>query len=237
MALLSERQRETLKTVTTATVTTLLLKQGIRRTWMRGPRPLIQGEDRVVGEAFTLRFVPMREDLATPQSWAGPRSTRAAIEEMAPGSIAVADAMGLIEAGIFGDILVERMKQRGVSALGTDGAMRDGAGVTGVGLPIWCAGTAAPPSIAGLTFAGWQEPIGCGGVAVFPGDVILADGDGAVVIPPGLVDHVCTAGPEQEQLEAWLHGEVKHGARLPGLYPPNDETRARYEAWKSKRGK
>jgi len=236
MAALSERQREILKTVTTATVTTLLLKQAIRRTWMMGPKPLIEGADRVVGEAFTLRFVPMREDLATPQSWAGPRSTRAAIEEMPQGSIAVADAMGIAEAGIFGDILVERMKQRGVTALVTDGVMRDGAGVMQVGLPVWCNGTAAPPSIAGLTFAGWQEPIGCGGVAVFPGDVVLADGDGAVVIPPALVDHVCTAGPEQEQLEAWLHREVKQGARLPGLYPPNDETRARYEAWKSNRG-
>jgi regulator of RNase E activity RraA len=233
MAVLSEQQREVLKTVTTATVTTLLLKQGIRRSWMRGPRPLVEGQGRVVGEAFTLRFIPMREDLATPQSWASPRSTRAAIEEMAQGCVAVVDAMGISGAGIFGDILIERIKQRGITALVTDGVVRDGAGVAAVGLPVWCAGTAAPPSIAGLTFAGWQEPVGCGGVAVFPGDVIVADGDGAVVIPPALVDHVCTAGPEQERLEAWLHGEVKQGARLPGLYPPDEETRARYEAWKA----
>jgi len=237
MAVLGEHQRDILKTITTATVTTLLLKQGIRGSWMRGARPFAEGQARVVGEAFTMRFVPMREDLATPQSWAGPRSTRAAIEAMAEGSVAVADAMGVTQAGIFGDILVERIKQRGVLGLVTDGVMRDGAGVSEVGLPVWCAGTAAPPSIAALTFAGWQEPIGCGGVAVFPGDIIVADGDGAVVIPPALVDHVCSAGPEQEQLEAWLHGEVKRGATLPGLYPPNDENRARYEAWKAKSGK
>jgi regulator of RNase E activity RraA len=145
--------------------------------------------------------------------------------------------MGVTDAGIFGDILVERIKQRGVLGLVTDGVMRDGAGVSAVGLPVWCAGAVAPPSIAALTFAGWQEPIGCGGVAVLPGDVIVADGDGAVVIPQALVDHICSAGPEQEQLEGWLHGEVKRGATLPGLYPPNDETRARYEVWKAKSGK
>jgi regulator of RNase E activity RraA len=237
MTVLGEGQRDILKTVSTATVTTLLLKQGIRRSWMRGPKPLAEAQARMVGEAFTMRFIPMREDLATPQSWAGPRSTRAAIEAMPEGSVAVADAMGITDAGIFGDILVERIKQRGVRGLVTDGVMRDGAGVSSVGLPVWCAGTAAPPSIAALTFAGWQEPIGCGGVAVLPGDVIVADSDGAVVIPQALVDHICSAGPEQEQLEGWLHGEVKRGATLPGLYPPNDETRARYEAWKAKPGK
>jgi regulator of RNase E activity RraA len=237
MAVLSERQRETLKAVTTATVTTILLKQGIRRSYMSGPQPLLEGQERVVGEAFTMRFIPMREDLATPQSWAGPRSTRAAIEDMDQGCVAVIDAAGAAEAGVFGDILVERMKQRGVAGLVTDGVVRDGAGVTQVGLPVWCAGTVAPPSIAGLTFVGWQEPVGCGGTAVFPGDVIVADGDGAVVIPAALVDHVCTQGPEQEQLEGWLHNEVKQGAKLPGLYPPNDDTRARYEAWKAKSGK
>jgi regulator of RNase E activity RraA len=237
MAVLSERQRETLKAVTTATVTTILLKQGIRRSYMSGPQPLLEGQERVVGEAFTMRFIPMREDLATPQSWAGPRSTRAAIEDMDQGCVAVIDAAGAAEAGVFGYILVERMKQRGVAGLVTDGVVRDGAGVTQVGLPVWCAGTVAPPSIAGLTFVGWQEPVGCGGTAVFPGDVIVADGDGAVVIPAALVDHVCTQGPEQEQLEGWLHNEVKQGAKLPGLYPPNDDTRARYEAWKAKSGK
>lgn len=234
MALLSERQREILKTVTTATVTTILLKEGIRRSYMSGPQPLLEGQERVVGEAFTMRFIPLREDLATPQSWAGPRSTRAAIEDMDQGCVAVIDAAGIAEAGVFGDILVERMKQRGVAGLVTDGVVRDGVGVADVGLPVWCTGTVAPPSIAGLTFVGWQEPVGCGGTAVFPGDVIVADGDGAVVIPAALVDHVCTQGPEQEQLEGWLHNEVKQGAKLPGLYPPNDETRARYEAWKAK---
>jgi regulator of RNase E activity RraA len=229
---LTSEQRDLLKGVTTATITTILLKRGIRRSWMKGPVPLIVDQERVVGEAFTLRFVPMREDIATPESWSSPRSTRAAIEEMPEGAVVVADARGFNEAGIFGDILLERMKQRGVAALVTDGAMRDGAGVAEVGLPVWCQGLAAPPSIAGLTFAGWQEPVGCGAVAVFPGDVIVADDDGAVVVPAALVKHVCEMGPEQERLESWLMEEVRGGAKLPGLYPPNEATKKRYAVWK-----
>ena len=111
--------------------------------------------------------------------------------------------------------------------------MRDLAGIRGVGLPVWCNGIAAPPSVAGLTFVGWQEPIGCGGVAVFPDDVIVADEDGAVVIPAALLDEVLAAGPEQERYEAWIMGEVERGMPLPGLYPPNAETKARYEAFRA----
>jgi len=170
--------------VTTATITTMLLKKGIRRCWMSGPMPF-SGDTgkRLVGPAFTLRFVPVREDLATPASWAAPISTRAAIEAMPEGVIAVADAMGVTSAGIFGDILCMRMVRRGVKALITDGVVRDKAGVVATGLPTWCRGTAAPASVNGLTFVGWQEPIACGGVAVFPDDVIVADDDGAVLIP------------------------------------------------------
>jgi hypothetical protein len=98
-----------LRTVSTATITTVLLKKGIRRIWMQGPKPLKNGLERIAGPAFTLRFVPAREDLATPESWASPRSTRAAIEDMPEGAIAVADALGITSAGIFGDILVARM--------------------------------------------------------------------------------------------------------------------------------
>jgi regulator of RNase E activity RraA len=219
-----------LANVTTATLTTLLLKKGLRNVWLRGTRPIRSGQPRLVGRAFTLRFVPAREDLATPESWSSPISTRAAIEDMPAGCIAVVDSMGVQDAGIFGDILCARMKKRGVAALVTDGVMRDGAGVESTGLPVWCSGVAAPASVAGLTFVGWQEPIGCGGTAVFPDDVIVADGDGAVVIPQALVEEVAKAGPEQERLEAWIMQEVEKGTPLPGLYPPNAETKARYEA-------
>src|ERR1700736_5427593 len=162
------RTIEILSNVATATITTLLLKKGLRKVWMRGVFPLQPGSARLVGRVFTLRFIPAREDLATPASWSSPRSTRAAIEAMPEGCIAVVDAMGITDAGIFGDILCARMRKRGVTALVTDCVLRDVAGVLGTGLPIWSQGAAAPPSVAALTFVSWQEPIGCGGVAVFP---------------------------------------------------------------------
>ena len=221
---------EALRAVTTATLTTVLLKKGIRRCWMRGPRALYNAGERIVGPAFTLRFVPAREDLATPASWSSPRSTRAAIEEMPAGCVAVVDAMGVDDAGIFGDILTARMAKRGVLGLVTDGMVRDGVGVEGTGLPVWCAGTVAPASVAGLTFVGGQEPVGCGGTAVFPDDIVVADADGAVVIPADIAEAVALEAVEQERLELWIMREVDKGAALPGLYPPNTETRARYEA-------
>ncbi len=217
--------------VTTATLTTVLLKKGLRNVWMRGAKPLQPGQPRLVGRAFTLRFVPAREDLATPASWGAPISTRAAVEAMPPGAIAVVDAMGVTDAGIFGDILCARMKKRNVAALVTDGVIRDIDGVLATGLPIWCQGVAAPSSVTGLTFVSWQEPIGCGGVAVFPNDVVVIDSDGAVLIPAALLDDVVAAAVEQERLEGWIMSQVDAGVPLPGLYPPNEDNKARYEAW------
>jgi regulator of RNase E activity RraA len=221
-----------LESISTATLTTVLLRKGLRNVWLRGAFPRQPGQKRVVGPAFTLRFVPAREDMATPASWASPISTRAAIEAMEEGVIAVADAGGVTDAGIFGDILCARMAKRKVGALITDGVLRDMEGVLATGLPVWCAGAAAPPSVAGLTFVNWQEPIGCGGVAIFPSDIIVADGDGAVVIPQALLAEVTELAAEQELQESWIMGEVEKGTPLPGLYPPNEENKARYAAWR-----
>ena len=217
-----------LRGVTTATLTTVLLKKGLRNVWMRGAKPLLPDQPRIAGRAFTLRFVPAREDLATPASWASPVSTRAAIEAMPEGSVAVVDAMGVTDAGIFGDILCARMQKRGVAALVTDGVVRDLAGVLGTGLPVWAQGAAAPASVAGLTFVAWQQPVGCGGVAVFPDDIVVVDGDGAVLIPAALVSAVLEEAVEQERMETWIMQEVGKGVPLPGLYPMNEETRDRY---------
>jgi regulator of RNase E activity RraA len=217
--------------VATGTLTTVLLKKGLRNVWLRGTMPLAAGQPRLVGRAFTLRFVSSREDLATPASWGSPISTRAAIEAMAPGVIAVVGAMGVTDAGIFGDILCARMKKRGVAGLVTDGVVRDIDGVLGTGLPVWCQGTAAPASVNGLTFVGWQEAIDCGGVAVFPNDVIVVDRDGAVLIPAAMLEAVTEAAVEQERLEGWIMSQVEQGVPLPGLYPPNAENQAKYDAW------
>ena len=221
----------TLEDVTTATLTTVLLKKGLRNVWIRGTKPLLPGLPRKVGRAFTLRFVPAREDLATPASWGSPISTRAAIEAMPEGCIAVVDSMRTTDAGIFGDILCARMQKRGVAALVTDGVVRDLDGVLRTGLPVWCQGTAAPASVNGMTFVSWQEPIGCGGVAVFPNDVVVVDTDGAVLIPAAFLDDVIAVAVEQERFEGWVVTQVDAGVALPGLYPPNEETKARYEAW------
>ena len=223
---------EALRGITTATLTTVLLKKGLRNVWMRGTRPLASGQPRQVGRAFTLRFVPAREDLATPASWGAPISTRAAIEAMPPGVIAVVDAMGVTDAGIFGDILCARMQIRQVAALVSDGVVRDLDGVLGTGLPVWCQGAAAPSSVTGLTFVNWQEPIACGGVAVYPNDVVVVDNDGAVLIPAALLEEVLDAAIEQERQEGWIMSQVQAGVALPGLYPMNDATRSRYDAWK-----
>jgi regulator of RNase E activity RraA len=233
---LSPAIRDALLGVTTATLTTVLLKKGVRFCYIHGSKPLVPGTNRrVVGPAFTLRFTPTREDLATVESWSSPRSTRAAIEDMPEGCIAVADAMGRADAGIFGDILCARMAKRGVAGLVTDGMVRDGAGVIGTGLPVFAQGYVAPASVAALNFVGWQEVIGCGGVTVVPGDTVVADDDGAVVIPAALLEAVTEAAVEQERLEGWIMQEVSKGLPLPGLYPPNAETKARYEA-ERKRG-
>jgi regulator of RNase E activity RraA len=230
--IMDAKTKEILGGISTATLTTVLLKKGLRNVWLRGAFPKQPGQTRVIGTAFTLRFVPAREDLATPASWASPISTRAAIEAMEEGVIAVADALGTTDAGIFGDILCARMAKRKVAALITDGVMRDMEGVLATGLPVWCAGAAAPASVAGLTFINWQEPIACGGVAIFPGDTIVADGDGAVVIPQAMLAEITEAAAEQEAQEVWIMGEIEKGAALPGLYPPNDENKARYAAWR-----
>src|SRR3569623_1462734 len=129
-----------LEGISTATLTTVLLKKGLRNVWIRGAFPKQPEQKRVVGPAFTLRFVPAREDLATPASWGSPISTRAAIEAMTEGDVAVAGANGCTDAGIFGDILCARMAVRKVGALITDGVMRDMEGVLATGLPVWCAG-------------------------------------------------------------------------------------------------
>src|SRR6201991_101186 len=178
---------EAFRQLSTATITTVLMKKGLRNVWLRGPSMINPEQPRIAGPAFTLRFVPGREDLATPESLSSPRSTRFAIEEMPEGSIAVVSSCGIHDAGTFGDILCARMVRRGVAGLVTDGAMRDLEGVLKTGLPVWCSGIAAPPSVAHLTFVDWQQPIGCGGVAVFPNDILVADQDGAVVIPSAMV--------------------------------------------------
>lgn len=219
-----------LKNVTTASLTSVLLKMGLRNVWLRGPMPLRRGQDRIVGPAFTLHFLPGREDLTASPPGAPEITTRTAIEAMPEGCIAISDCAGVHDAGVVGDILCNRMAQRKVNGFITDGAIRDAGGVLGTNLPVWTAGIAAPAPIGALCFSGWNVPIGCGGVTIFPGDILVADDDGVVVIPQSIIADVLREAPEQERLEGWTMQEVDRGAPLPGLYPMNANTRSRYES-------
>ena len=158
------------------------------------------------------------------------KTTRQAIEAMPARAVVMADALGCMTAGAFGDVLTARMKQREVAALVVDGAIRDRAGIEKVDLPVWAAGVAAPLPSQSLTFLDWQQPIACGGVAVFPDDTVVADDDGVVVIPASCLQEVLAQGPEVESLDAWVLSEIEAGRQLPGLYPPNAENMARYLA-------
>lgn len=217
--------------VTTATLSMQLLKRGLRHIHMRGPRALDSSRAKFVGEAFTFCFLPLREDLGTLDSYAKPGSMREAIEDMPPNRVAVIDARGETGCGTLGDILILRMRQRGALAVVSDGAMRDVAGVRAVGLPVFCDGAAASPSIGALVFAGWEGPIACGGVTVLPGDVVAGDGDGVIVIPRYLADELVEAAEEQERFERFVLYQVGRGAPVLGLYPPDEDALEVYRTW------
>ena len=221
-----------LRHVSTATVSLQLLKRGIRRVAMAGVKPLLAGQERLVGPAYTLRFLPLREDLADPSVLAAPGyGPRQVIEEAPADAVLVIEARGVTTAGVVGDILAARLKYRGVAGLVTDGAVRDGAGVAATGLAVWCAGSAAPASLGEHVGGDVQVAIGCGNVTVVPDDIIVADADGVVVVPAALAGEIASAALDQECFEAWVQSKVAAGKPTIGLYPPNTETQAEYEAW------
>jgi regulator of RNase E activity RraA len=213
--------------VSTASIASALLKLGLRNIWIRGAMPIAGGGALRFGKAFTMRFLPMREDLAGP-ALVKLGNSRAAIEAMDDGSFAVIDAMGVTDAGVAGDVLCARMALRGAAGLVTDGAIRDIVGVEHSGLPVWSRGTASPAPGNSLTFIDWELPVACGGVTVFPGDLIVADRDGVVVIPQALTEQVLAEAAEIERFDAWVVSKVSTGEALPGLYPPNPENQERY---------
>jgi regulator of RNase E activity RraA len=224
---------EALRAVSTATITLQLLKRGFRNCYIVGARPLNATPRPFVAEAYTLRFIPMREDLSRPEALADVEyPPRKAIEAIPPGQALVIDCRGDPRAGVAGGILAARLRVRGAAAIVADGPMRDGAELAAGAFPIYCAGAAAPASIAVHFGAGLQEPIACGGAAVFPGDVVAGDADGVVVIPRALAPEIARDGGEQERLEAFLLSRIEAGRPIFGTYPPNEETLRDYEAWR-----
>jgi regulator of RNase E activity RraA len=216
----------------TATVSMQMLKRGFRNTAINGARPLNPKAARLVGPAYTLRYIPGREDLDKPPTPGDPPSAqREAIEGTPAGHVLVIGTEGNIGAGTLGDILALRLKVRGVAGVLSDGAMRDTPVIGKMDFPVFCTAAAAPPSMTRLHPVETETPVGICGVAVYPGDVIVADEDGAIVVPRHLADEVARDSFEQERLEKFVAIRVAQGTPIPGTYPPNDETRALYQAW------
>jgi regulator of RNase E activity RraA len=222
---------ESLRQVSTATLSMVLIKHGVRNAWMRGPVPLQPITQRVAGPAFTIRFVPGRDDLCQPESYGKSPAFRDAIENAPSGSVVVLDGCANRNGATLGDILLARLAARGVVGAVTDSPIRDADEMRKIGLPVLSCGVAAPPSIIGLAYAGFGEIIGCGGVAVCPGDVIVCDNDGALVVPPALAEEVAKAGLEQEHFERFVQEKVTNGASVYGLYPPDEAMLKEYEHW------
>jgi regulator of RNase E activity RraA len=222
-----------LRQVSTATITTQLIKNhGLRSRSIRGVKPIDPARAKFVGPAYTLRYVPAREDL----SLGGKRPLRVnpaqtAIDAIPAGSVMVIDMNGDTDVGALGDILIARLVFRGAAGVVADGGMRDIDPVRQMTLPVFCRGFGAPPSFASLLVAETQGVIGCGGVLVIPGDIVVADADGVVVIPRYLADQVARDGDEQERMEAWVRRKVDAGAPVGEVYPPNHRYLSEYQAW------
>ena len=225
---------ERLSVTSTATITTQLFRRGFRNTFLVGVRPLAKYGRNLVGPAFTLRYVPAREDLDSYGISPDPNTLqREAIEAVPPGHVLVMDCREQARAASAGDIYVTRLQARGVAGLVTDGGVRDSASIAAMTLPVFCAGPSAPTNRVLHHPVDYGLPIACGGVPVYPGDIVVGDSDGACIIPRAVVDDVARDSAEQEMLEAYIQRRVAAGEALPGLYPINARTRAEYEAWKA----
>jgi regulator of RNase E activity RraA len=222
---------EKLRVVSTATLTTRLLSRGLRNTFLTGLAPANPGASRLVGEAFTLRYIPAREDLdvlSVFQDYDHPQ--RRAIEQVPPGQVLVIDCRGRTDAAALGNILATRLLVRGAAGVVTDGALRDSPGFRELALPVFAAGACATTNLARHHAVDLQQPIGCAEVAVYPGDVMVGDAEGVVCVPRELAAEVADEAFEQERQEDFILSRVAAGAPLRGTYPPDAETLATYRA-------
>ena len=220
------------KQISTPTLCTQLLKRGLRNTFLVGVRPLAPESAPFAAPAFTLRYIPAREGIAVPALWSDREyPQRKAIETVPEGAVLAIDALGDVRAGAAGDILIRRLQVRGVAAIVTDGALRDTSILAKMDYPVFCAAVAAPASVATLFAVDLQRPIECAGVAIFPGDILVGDAEGVVVVPRALAEEVARDGNEQERLERFVHSRIEQGHPTFGTYPPNEKTLAAYAEW------
>lgn len=229
MPVLTPTLLDKLQRVSTDTATSVLMKHGMRTRAVRNVRPINPQRCRFIGPAVTLRFVPIREDLTTTASAVSPGGRlHGKLDTLPKGSVLVMD-MGQDEtSGAIGDIIAARLVALGVAGVVADGGMRDIGVISDMALPVWSKAAAPPPSPRSLMAVGFQETIGCGGVMVEPGDIVMADPSGVVIVPQALVQEVADHGLEHEEIEVWIKGQIEKGAPLAGLYPPTDEVHARW---------
>jgi regulator of RNase E activity RraA len=233
VAAIDETVRQRLGEASTATLATQLFRLGLRNQFLNGLTPLNPENCRFVGEAATLRYIPMREDLDVLEGFRDPEHPqRKAIETARAGTVLVIDARGDTRAASVGNILVTRLRVRGAVALVTDGAVRDAPEIAAQPFPVFAAGRSASTNLSVHHAVDLDVPVACAGVAVFPGDVLVGDEEGVIVIPRHLAGEIAGPAVEQEELERFLLRKIEEGASLPGTYPPNERTMEEFERWR-----
>lgn len=233
---MNESLREQLMQVSTATLTTALFKRGFRNVFLQGLYRLNPGSN-MVGEAYTLRYIPAREDLDVLESFADrSNAQRKGVEECPEGAVFVIDSRGDASAASAGCILAARLQARGCRGIVTDGGFRDTPEIAALDMPAFHARPSAPTNLTKHHAVAINDPIACGGVSVFPGDVMVADNEGVVCIPRHVADDVAHEAVEMTVFEDFVLEEVKGGSSIFGLYPPTDpETKDRFAAWRHER--
>jgi regulator of RNase E activity RraA len=223
--------KKILKDTSTASLATLLYKRGFRNQYIQGVSRLGEKAERMVGPAFTLRYIPAREDLNPLTVFREPdHPQRLAVEQIPEGHVLVMDCRQDASAASAGSIIATRLQIRGCAGVVTDGGLRDADEIGALAMPSFCAKPSAPTNLTKHQALDINVPIGCGSVAVFPGDIAVGDGDGVIIIPAELVEEISLEAKSMERYEAWVVEQVNAGESIIGLYPMNDETRARYEA-------
>jgi regulator of RNase E activity RraA len=234
MSKLSPETRDKLKSVSTATLCTALYKRGLRNQFIQDVHPLNPGAGPMVGEAFTLRYMPAREDLnpiSVFQDRAHPQ--RKAVEECPPGAVLVIDSRKDPRAASAGSILVARLMKRGVAGVVTDGGFRDSPEIARLAIPAYHCRPSAPTNLTVHQAIDINVPIGCGDAPVFPGDVMVGDAEGVIVIPAHLADEVASEAVEMTAFEDFVAEEVMKGRSILGLYPATDpQTQVDFAAWR-----
>ncbi|MGR3712717.1 MAG: ribonuclease activity regulator RraA [Shimia sp.] len=235
MSVLTPEIREMLMSISTATLTTAMFKRGFRNIFFQGPQRLNPGEN-MVGEAYTLRYIPAREDLDLLESFADRNNPqRKGVEECPEGAVFVIDSRQDASAASAGGILVTRLQTKGVAGIVTDGGFRDTPEISELAMPAYHTRPSAPTNLISHHAVALNDPIACGGVSVFPGDVIVGDGEGVVCIPAHLVEQIATESVEMTIFEDFVLEMVQEGVSTFGLYPPTDpDTAEKFAAWRQR---